>query len=275
MKQALKALVPLVAIFSTAVVADEEPYIHSYLAATHIISLGGSTQDADAEIRANLKGRPGKSWDIDDLGLDDSSDSFHIEYRYNFLENWQLLAAAQTFTSDGKVTASTDIEFGDEVFPAGAEVKTSLSVDTIYVDLLYKVYRSNRAAIWLGGGLHAFDFDAEMSAKLSVGGESVSGEGSSSEILAPLPNLRAQAFYAFDDKWSVYGVVGWMSADIDDYSGSFSYLHAKAHYRFTDRFGFALGYQYTDVNVTRDGSHRESEFDIQLTGPSAQFTYAF
>ena len=271
----LKALIPLVALCSTAVLADEGSSIHPYLDATHIFSFGGALQEADAKIGATLTGRPGQTVDFGEIGLDETYGSGYLEYRYSFSRRWQLVASAQTFRSDGKREASTEIEFGDQTFPVGAQIKSSLTIDTYFVDLLYKVYRSDRAAIWLGGGLHFFDFDAELSARLTVGDESNTSQGDSSELLAPLPNLRAQAFYAFDEKWAVYGVLGWLSADIDEWSGSFTYLHTKAHYRFTERFGVALGYQFTDVNVSRDRTNLETEFDIQFTGPSAQITYAF
>ena len=69
--------------------------------------------------------------------------------------------------------------------------------------------------------------------------------------------------------------VGWLSANVDEWSGSFTYLHARAHYAFTHRWGASLGYQFTDVDVERDQGRRETAFDMQFTGPTLQVTWLF
>ena len=46
-------------------------------------------------------------------------------------------------------------------------------------------------------------------------------------------------------------------------------------YRFTERFGVGVGYQYVDVDVTVDKSNGEAGFDIQFQGPTAYLSYSF
>ena len=95
------------------------------------------------------------------------------------------------------------------------------------------------------------------------------------ELLAPLPNIRLQGFYALDSRWSLNGSLGWMSANIDEWSGDFLYLSGRVQFRFTDRLGVALGYQFTDVDVRRKQRNRQSEYDLEFSGPSLQLTYGF
>ena len=95
------------------------------------------------------------------------------------------------------------------------------------------------------------------------------------DILAPLPNIRAQGFYAITPRWAVSGAVGWLSANYGDYDGGFTYFHGRTLYRFTERFGVGVGYQYVDVDVEHDGERGNSGFDIQFSGPTASLSYSF
>jgi hypothetical protein len=69
--------------------------------------------------------------------------------------------------------------------------------------------------------------------------------------------------------------MGWMSANVDEWSGDFLYLFGRLQFLFTDKFGLALGYQFTDVDVSRDQRRRKSEYDMEFSGPSLQLTYGF
>ena len=96
-----------------------------------------------------------------------------------------------------------------------------------------------------------------------------------SDLLAPLPNLRLQGFYAFTPRLAALASVGWFSASYDEYDGRFLYWHLRGHLLLTDHFGISLGYQVTDVDVSRDGKRRYEEYEIDFTGPTLQLTLGF
>ena len=81
--------------------------------------------------------------------------------------------------------------------------------------------------------------------------------------------------YAFSPKWSISGTAGWLSMNIDEYDGSFTYLSTRLSYQFTDRFGAGLGYQLLDIDFSVDRNKGEAGMDIQFNGPSAFLTYSF
>jgi hypothetical protein len=91
-----------------------------------------------------------------------------------------------------------------------------------------------------------------------------------------LPNLRFQGFYALNHRWGLILTGGWLSASYDDYDGDFTYLHLRTTYRVTDHFSASLGYQYTSFDLTHEKSrYRETEFDVDMDGPTIVFSYAF
>ncbi|GHD16898.1 hypothetical protein GCM10007052_22810 [Halioglobus japonicus] len=107
--------------------------------------------------------------------------------------------------------------------------------------LSYNFSTTDQAELSLGFGVHAFDTDVSVDGRVFVGDNEMRGSSSSGELLAPLPNIRGSAFYAFSDKLSTFATLGWMSANVGEWSGSFTYLHWRLHYAFSDRWGLAAG----------------------------------
>ena len=77
------------------------------------------------------------------------------------------------------------------------------------------------------------------------------------------------------DRFAVMGNMGWMSANVDEWDGSFSYIHLRTHFRLFENVGLALGYQFTDVDVSRERRRESSLYDIEFSGPSAMLTVSF
>ncbi len=248
---------------------------HPQLSNKHTFIIGGFRESVDGELYAQADGRSKRAIDFGDLDIDDTQSSYMVEYRYRLNEKWLFTVSAYEFDTTGKIEAAREFEYDGVVFEAGASLKTTLKVDTYMLEALYSVYKTDKAEIHVGGGLHLFDFSTTIEARVFVGDQERTGSEGSDDILAPLPNLRAQGFYAFTPKWAVAGAVGWLSANYGDYEGSFIYVHARTTYRITERFGVGLGYQYVDVDLIHNKSNGEAGFDIQFSGPTASLSYSF
>lgn len=256
--------------------ASELSGAHPYLKTRHTLGVGASYQKSDSEIRASRQGLPEIKVDLENLGVDDTDTSWMLEYRWRFAENWMLVGVAYTFDESGDRTVERDFNFDGKEFKAGAAVDTSIEIDTYILDVLYSVYRTDRAELMLGGGIHAIDFEAAIQGQAFVGDLEAQTAKASSDVLAPLPNLRAQGFYAINDKWGVGGVVGWLSANYDDYDGSFAYIHARLAYALSTHFSVSMGYQFSDVELTyTPSSVKETELEVQFSGPTLLLNYRF
>jgi hypothetical protein len=249
---------------------------HPYFELEHTLSAGVAYQDFDAEFGATRKGLLPATLDLDTLGIDPEDTTWKVGYRWRFADRWQLVASAYTFSNDGKAEVEEDFNYDGVEFTAGVGITTSLQVDTYVVDALYSVYRSDRAEVSLGGGLHAFNFEAEITGKLSAGDLEATRSNATDTILAPLPNFRAQAFYAINKKIGVGATAGWLSANYDDYEGDFVYMNVRSSYNFTPRFAATVSYQFTDIDLKYEpSSMRENEYNIDFHGPSLELSYCF
>ncbi|GAB5413917.1 MAG: hypothetical protein Cons2KO_15200 [Congregibacter sp.] len=241
----------------------------------HVFSAGFTRQHTDATIGAAADGRAPLEITLDDLGIDDQDDSYYFEYRYRFKPRWSVFAGAYSFSGKGGRTNSRDFTYDGVEFTAGTELQADLGVDAYIVDVLYSVHRSENLEIMLGGGLHALDLSADIGARLTVGEQSNEFRRAGTTLLAPVPNFRGAATWNLSDNMGFSFVGGWLSANVDNYDGSFSYAHLRAHYSFGNGFGAALGYQITDVDITESRARGDLLYNIELDGPTFTLTYGF
>ena len=248
---------------------------HPQMDATHTFSVGALYQDSDASVFAAADGRPGAEIGLGDLGVTEYDTSWLLDYSYRLNEHWQFSVGAYIFDVDGERTISKDVDFGGIEFPIGANIDTTFKVDTYIADVMYRVYGSERAEIFIGGGVHMLDISTELTSNRFIGENTNSRSRAAENLLAPLPNLRMQAFFAITPKWAVSGTLGWLSLAYEDYEGSFSYLHASTTYRITDRLDIGLGYQYLDIDFTNDRPRGDAGLEAEFDGPSIKMSYSF
>lgn len=241
----------------------------------HVFSAGFTRQSTDATIGAAADGLAPIEITLDDLGIDDQDSSYYFEYRYRLKPRWSLFAGAYSFSGKGGRTSSRDFTYDGVEFTAGSELVADFSVDAYIFDVLYSVYRSDTLEIMLGGGVHTLDLGVDIGGQVFVGDQSTDFRQAGTTLLAPVPNFRGSATWAFSENFGMSFVGGWLSANVDDYEGSFSYAHLRAHYRMKRGFGAALGYQITDVDVTEKRTRGDLLYNIQLDGPTLTLTYSF
>jgi opacity protein-like surface antigen len=257
---------------SAAAAAAEGPYPRS----THEFTIGATRQAAESRTLASVPQLPPAEIDLKDLNVDGDHDSWFAEYSWRVRERWLLNAFAYQYKDSGRVVATKDFNYDGVEFTAGALVDSTLEIDTYAVDVLYAVHQSPRAELLVGGGLHTLKLGAAFEGLLTAGNETVTFATASDDLLAPVPNLRARGSYAFNKRFGADLTMGWLSASVDDYDGSFAYIHARLRCRLGDGSSVSVGYQATTVDISRKpGDGREQKFDAELYGPSLQFNWDF
>jgi hypothetical protein len=252
-------------------VAGRSPFIDP----KHRVSLGIAEQDADLGIRATADGFAPVELRASDLGIDDRDYSYYLDYRYRFRPRWSVLAAAYGFSDSGSRRAERDFNYDGVEFTAGAELATRFEADAYLVDVMYAVHRGERSELQLGGGVHALDLGATISARVSIDEQSEEFRQTGNTLLAPVPNLRAAGTWVLSERFALHGVAGWLSANVDEFSGDFVYGHVRLAYAITSQFMFALGYQRTDIDISQQRSRADINYNVELEGFTATFAYSF
>ena len=277
---AIKKLQPLVlGLLFAAPFAGAQP-THSFLENKHFVYAGIYHQDGDLLAQSRRGDAEPVEFEFDNLGIDDSYTSAMLDYHYRLSERWKLSAAYYRFTDGARGQRfREDISWEGREFSAGLALDMDWNLDTYIVDVMYNIKRTDNFELSVGGGLHAVDVELTVSGEIAVEGSEGrqvgAGETAKGSLLAPLPNLRATAFYAFNEKWAVHGTLGWLSLGYEDYDGDFSYLHLRTQYDINDTIGFSLGYQYVDVDVREELRLGFRRFDMAFDGITAAITFAF
>lgn len=247
---------------------------------THYFRLGMFSQNADISATSVIDPLPPIEIDLtDDLDLDDTSDAIYLNYRWRFKEKWSLHVAYQRLELDGNGSTGFDFNFDGIEFAGGLDVATEFDMDTYLIDVGYSLIRNDKWEVVVGAGIHAFDFETSLTARaeLDIDGESIAREGvrANADALAPLPNLRGAVTYMISPRWEVNASIGWLSLEIDDFDGSYTFVDIGTEYRFGDRFGIGATYQIANMNVKVDNSDGFDEVDVEFTGPSIYLSFGF
>ena len=272
----LSAVTLMCCIAGAAVQAAEANAMRdTALGRKHQLSIGAARQDAEAAFFASSDNGAGAAISLNDLAIDDSDTTFYAEYRYRFRPRWVLALSAYSFSASGGRTLARDLDFNDIEFEAGATTEARLEADAYLVDVLYKAYESRALSLWVGGGVHALDLGATIRGDATINDNETEFEVANESLLAPVPNVRGVATWAFTERFGLALKAGWLSADVDDYSGDFTYAHLRGIYAVNDAVSLAIGYQYTDVDVTESRERGGLGFDVTLQGPTITFDFGF
>lgn len=274
---AIGALAFTVAMLSTSpsVAQDEQAGGGSLFDSKHVLSFGGTRQSMDASISATVADFDPVGIKLEDLGIDNKDTSYYAEYRYRFKPRWSLLAGAYTFAGTGGRISERDFNYDGVEYTAGSELTAELDADAYLLDIMYTAWSGNNYEIMVGGGIHALDLGATIGGSVRINEFESEFRQSGTSLLAPVPNLRFAGEWEVAERLTLSFISGWLSANVDDYSGDFLYNHIRATYSVTEKLGVSLGYQRTDADVTESRENGETNFDIRLDGPTVTLVYAF
>ena len=230
--------------------------------------LGAFFANADGSLRSTIAGQSVDNIDLDTLGIDDTYTSAYFRGRWRFAERWRLTFDYFGFDNDGRVSGDfDDLDFGDIDVTGFATIKSSLKTDFYVGHLGYSLLKNERAELGVGLGVHVVDLDTKLTASGEVNGVSGTVVSSSTDITAPLPDIRAFATYAFSPTLSLDGQVAYFTLDYDKYSGHLVGAGINLEYRFTDHFGAGVGYNYLTMDLKIDRSRGTDEYDLDYNGP--------
>jgi hypothetical protein len=240
------------------------------------LQLGIQYTDTDANVAAVVDPLPETKIDLDDMGIDDNATVFYAGGRWRFGERWSANFTYNRFDEEGDTIIEDSFNFDGEIYPAGADLDSELKLDAYILDVAYSFGKGRNYEWGAGLGLHSFVFEAGLKARLFVGEGEVTVSDSTDSVLAPVPNARLYADYAFDARNAIRFNAGWLSASYDDYDGSLVYASVRYDHNFGERFGVGVGVQYTDIDLEHDpGGRSREEYEVDLLGAIAYLSYRF
>ena len=221
---------------------------------------------ANTRIRLDaLGGLLGTTIDLeDDLDLDDNKSTYYLSFAWRMSGRHFLEFEYFNLNRSGAATLTAEIEFGDQTFGFGAEVKSFFDTDVTRVSYAYLIKDAEKFALALSAGLHITDLNAgisELNAQFAEQNVAVAA------VTAPLPVLGMTAAWRINDKWFMYGRVQLFRLTFDDFSGRLDHASVKLEYDAFENIGFGLGFDLFAMGVDVNRKQWNGDVTFSFKGP--------
>ena len=213
-----------------------------------------------------------------DLGADQDTSGGWFGAEWRFAPRHRLGFTYSRFTLSGDRTIERSLQIGDEVFPAGATVTSSLRLEIIPITYSYSILKRPQDELAVTAGLHwsGLRFQAEGSASLSV--QDISRDANA-KANVPLPLLGLRYDYHFGPRWSAGASLAAFALKFGEstwnFEGSLYSARLHAEYRFARNFALGAALDGFRVKVDVSRSDWNGGFDYGYFGPQIYLTARF
>jgi hypothetical protein len=213
------------------------------------------------------------------LGLDENDALWRVDGSWRFARKHRLKFGYYGFDREASKSLVEDLTIGDEVWYAGAFVKTDWTMDYYTLSYLYSFYQGEKWEI--AGYLGAYwvrlkvalalaaALDRPPLGNLPPGGpeDLLIGDRVESESFeGPLPLLGLSFDYYITPKWMASFKAGYFQLSIDQFKGRLLNLGANIEYQFTRMFGLGLGYDSFNLNLEAEEKGSFAGVDYRYHG---------
>jgi outer membrane protein len=214
-------------------------------------------------------GQGGDEVDLEDLlGVADRETLFQIDARIRLGYYHRLHLGYFRLSRESQPTLGADLRFGDQVYPAGTEIESTVESSLLRFAYSYSIFRDPQKELGVMAGLSYIKFDSMIREAGTQEPERLSAE-------APLPTVGAFATVSFTEKWNLSADANVFALDFDRYSGFMSYLTVGVERRFGKSFAAGLGYNFYSLRLNSKDEDLGGKLDLRYHGPKLYASVAF
>lgn len=253
------------AAFASAAYADDDRFT---------LRLGAMQADAESRITGRAE-FAGDTYDYDSDRFDIGDDIVpRVEGTFRFGERHRIHFNYFRYDAGNGASLGEDVTFDGTTFPAGSRVDLDTRFDLGSVVYDYGLIETPTFGFGLQVGAETAGLRGTLRGE---SGEESFRVRESERGTAPMVGARISANTA-DGRWRVIAQAQYLDADwgdFGDYDGDITRANALVEYRFTPKFGIFAGYDWFDLDVTRQLDDGRIGFEQRFHGPIAGVTLAF
>ena len=245
--------------FADEHVGDAEA--HPYFTDRLQISAGAFFPSFDTKISLDGdNGRVGTLMDMEHLlGLDDTITTPIADILWRITDRHRLLFSYFNLDRDGTRNLSRSINFGDQTYTVGTDVRSSLDISIYRVGYDYSFINDGRKEFGLGLAVDLMPIEASIQAA----GLAAERE----DMLLAVPTLGLHTAYGISKKLALIGRFNGIYFDFDISSGSVLNPVAILEYNASESLSVGAGYAYYKIDVEADYSGFDGTLDFEYHGP--------
>jgi hypothetical protein len=217
---------------------------------TFSLNLGGFISTVDSSIGLGVNSI-GVDIDLEDsLGLDTSITAFRVDTFWRFTDNKRHRFDFSWFdlNRDSTKVLAKDIPIGENEFPAGATISSSLDMSILKATYSYSFFQDDRFDLAASAGLFVIPIDYSIR---SITNRYNGYEADS--ITAPLPVIGLRGDFAITPKLFFKTNIDFFYVEFDNYEGSIVDVRMAVEYNLFKNVGFGLGFEHVQVDVEAEG----------------------
>jgi outer membrane protein len=220
-------------------------------------------------VRDTSDGVPGFETDIEDfLGAANEKTVLQVDATVRLGYYHRLEFGYFELGRNSNTTLTSDLAFGDELFPAGTIVDTRFDARLFRAGYSYSLIRDAQKELGVMAGVHFANFETDISSDAS-------GQTERSDAGTPLPVIGVHAAIFLSAKTKIGAKLQVFRTDFDRYEGSLNYAALDVQHRIADAISIGLGYNYYGMKLSSNEGSVNGYLKVRHHGPTAFFTIGF
>jgi hypothetical protein len=178
-------------------------------------------------------------------------DASHTTYRFDGTWRWALKHSL-TYTyyninRNSERVINRDIDFGDQTFSAGADVKSQLDMRLNRFLYRYSLVHNDDINFELGAGLYIDKIDLGLNATTTVG-PTVQTQSGAAGFRVPLPTFGVNTDVRLSERWAFIFSADWFYVKLNAWEGAQSDVMFGLKYKILKNWSLGAAYDRFTLN---------------------------
>lgn len=233
------------------------------------VTLGTFVVDTDTRVELDGQAGTGTVVNLERTFGDDDATRVRLDVAWRFAERHKLRAMAFDARADRSRTIDREIEWGEEVYPVGTEVKLDREFHVYELAYEYAFLRRDSWEVGASAGLHWTSVSFDLSARLEVAGQPGTTRSASQEasLDLPLPVFGLRGLWNPAGDFWLDGAAQLFSLSYDAYDGHLYDFRLAVLWQPKKWLGIGLGYNAFRVNLDVDKQRFRGSLEWKYGGP--------
>ena len=240
------------------------------------VTLGSFFVTTEPIIQLNGESRSGDrlDWASEFGGLD--ADRLRLDCHWRFSDRQKIRVAVFSASRRHSEVLDRDIDWGDETYPAHAEVEADFSFSILEVAYQHAIVRRQNYEVEATLGLHYTSLKASLDAEAEASGGTLAADLSESARLdAPLPVLGLGAMLSLPHDFWLDASAQFFALSVGDYDGHLQSYRVALTWQPKSWLGVGLGYNLFEIDLNVDNDKLDGNLDWIYRGPMLYYRASF
>ena len=219
--------------------------------------------------RDTSDGVPGFEVDLEDiLDAPEEQTAIEVDAVWRIGTHHRLELGYFELIRDAGTTLQDDLEFGDQVFPAGTEIRSRIDYSSLRFGYTFYLMRDSQKELGVMAGLHLTELDTSI---VADGTSQIERSKSST----PLPVIGLNGAVFIGSRTALRARIHIFRTDFNQHEGSLNYAALDFEHRFSDVLTVGIGYNYYGVKLSSSDDALNGDLNIRHHGPVVFMSMGF